>query len=121
MNSHALPRRASAPNRGRVERRLHHRFFLSRMLTGQIESAAGEVLGTAVVQNLSARGVGLVCGHPSALGSELRIRLLNSSGTFSLIVAVRVIRCEAVLAGGHFLGCECIRSLNPGELRPFLA
>ncbi len=74
----------------------------------------------AVVQNLSGRGIGLVCPRSCALGSELRLRMLNSAATSDLDVKLRVVRCEPVLTGGHYVGCEFTRTLDPEELRPFL-
>jgi hypothetical protein len=109
------------PPRLVLERRLSQRFCPRRVLTGQIEPADGGAMMVAVVQNLAARNIGLVCPRTYTLGSELRLRLLSASATFYLVVTLRVTRCEPVLAGGHYLGCEFTRKLEPGELRPFLA
>jgi hypothetical protein len=103
-----------------LERRLSQRFSPRRFLTGQVEPAEGGATTIAVVQNLSARSIGLLSPCCSVPGSELRLRMLNASATSYLVVTVRVVSCQPVLGGGHFLGCEFTRTLEPGELRPFL-
>jgi hypothetical protein len=120
MNSRNTPLSARIPAGPAIERRLSQRFCPRRVMTCQIEPAEGGTAMVATVQNLSARGIGLVCQKTYALGSELRLRILNASATYYLVVTLRVVRCEPVLAGGHYLGCEFTRKLEPGELRPFL-
>jgi hypothetical protein len=73
------------------------------------------------VLNLSPRGIGLRAGRAFAPESLAELRLLNRSATFSLIVTVRIVRCESLLVGDHLLGCEMTRVLEPSELQPFLA
>jgi hypothetical protein len=108
------------PTRRRLERRLSQRFFPRRVLTAQIEPANCEFKMVAVVQNLSGRGICLVCPQNCEPGSELRLRMLNAAATSDLDVTLRVVRCEPELAGGHFMGCEFTRTMEPEELRPFL-
>jgi hypothetical protein len=103
----------------RLERRLSQRFCPRRVQTAQIEPAEGGATTVAVVQNMSARGIGLVCPNSYELGKELRLRMLSAAATSYLVVTLRVVRCEPVLVGGYFLGCEFTRILEPAELRPF--
>ncbi len=114
------PSSRSNPARRRLERRLSQRFLPRRVLTAQIEPANSEFKMVAVVQNLSGRGIGLVCPQNCTPGSELRLRMLNAAATSDLDVTLRVVRCEPALAGGHYVGCEFTRTLEPEELRPFL-
>jgi hypothetical protein len=108
------------PRRALSDRRLYYRFIPRSPLTGQIEPAESDSVLFVQVQDLSARGIGLVCLQACAPGTEVCLRMLNPSATAYLIVKLFVVRCEPALAGGHYLGCEFARKLEPGELRPFL-
>jgi hypothetical protein len=99
---------------------LSQRFCPRRILTAQIESVGDGETMVAVVQNISGRGIGLVCPRTCAVGSELRLRMLNAAATSDLDVTLRVVRCEPEISGGHYVGCEFTRTLEPEELRPFL-
>jgi hypothetical protein len=120
MNSRNTLLSARFPAGGPMERRLSQRFCPRRVMTCQIEPAEGGARIVATVLNLSARGIGLVCQKTWTMGSELRLRILNPSATSCLVVTLRVMRSEAALTGGHFLGCEFTRPLDPEELRPIL-
>ena len=102
-----------------VERRSAQRFAPRRVLIGQIEPDEGGRIPTRV-QNLSARGVGLLADRPFPAGAVVKIRLVNAAAMFALLVTARVKHCNQVLTGDHYLGCEFEQALAPGEMRPFL-
>jgi hypothetical protein len=115
-NSRLLP----PPTRWFTEQRVAQRFCPDRMLTGYIALTAGESI-SALVQNLSITGVALLSRRPLPSGSEAKVQLVNTAATFSLLVAVRVVRCSPLMTGEYLLGCRFDRALKPGELMPFLA
>ena len=121
MNVHVTSNTARQSQRLRLERRLSQRFSPRRVMTAQLELVEDGPTMMGVVQNLSGRGISLVCPWSCTLGRELRLRMLSAAATAYLVVTIRVVRCEPMLTGGYLLGCEFTRALDPGELRPFLA
>jgi hypothetical protein len=91
-----------------------------QVLAAEISLGKGQS-STARVHNLSARGAALLTSRPFAPGAVLQVRLVNAAATFGLVVTARVVHCDRVLTGEHFMGCAFETALGPEELGPLLA
>lgn len=75
---------------------------------------------TAVVQNLSVKGVGVLVDREYTPGTVLNVLLVNASHTFAVEVDLQVIRCFRVAANQYFLAGPFGRPLTHDEAVPFI-
>lgn len=109
--------RVSQPRKS--ERRAYVRHRPARRMTCLL-GADGPGL-SAVVQNLSARGLALLAAKWIEVGEVVAVRLFNEEMTVCLVVNLRVTRRGTLPNGECFIAGELDRVLEPAELLPFMA
>jgi hypothetical protein len=75
---------------------------------------------SAVVQNLSARGLAVVVGKWFEASEVVPVKLFNQELTVCLAAQLRVTRRCTLPGGEYFIAGELDRELEPAELQPFL-
>ena len=75
---------------------------------------------TAVVNNLSHKGVAVVAEREYALGTILPVLLVNASHTYSLAVEMKVVRASRLGRDQYLIAGPFARSLLHEEVVPFI-
>ncbi len=75
---------------------------------------------TAIVQNLSLRGVGVMVEREYAPDTVLHALLVNAAHTFSASVDLKVVRCSRGPNNQFFLAGPFDRPLTHAEVIPFI-
>jgi hypothetical protein len=106
--------------RSRFDRRQVKRLTPTPQTLCQVWETEQSEPAEATVQNLSAKGVGLVGSREYAPGSVLRVLLVNASHTFAVHAEIKVVRCFEASDGDYFVGGPFLRALAHDELVPFM-
>jgi hypothetical protein len=75
---------------------------------------------TAVVQNISVNGVGVLVDREYLPGTVLNVLLVNASHTFAAAMELKVVRCFRVAVNRYFLAGPFARPLTHDEAVPFI-
>jgi len=75
---------------------------------------------TAIVQNLSLKGVGVHVDREYPVGTILRALLVNAPHTFSVALELKVVRCFRAAPNLYFLAGPFGRPLTHDEVVPFI-
>jgi hypothetical protein len=75
---------------------------------------------TAIVQNLSLKGIGVHVEREYTVGSILHVLLVNASHTFSVTQEVKVVRCFRAGSNQYFVAGPFARALRHEEVVPFV-
>ena len=85
-----------------------------------LHASNGSERGTAIVQNLSYKGVAMQTEGDYPLGTLLQVLLVNEAHTFSLALEMKVVRSLRI-AGDHYLVAgPFARALRHEEILPFI-
>lgn len=106
--------------RSRSDRRQAKRFIPRQVSPCTLELPGENGPTAAWVHNLSALGVALLTDREYAADTVLQALLVNGPHTYSLRVAITVIRCFRVITGDFYVGARFDRPLDHDELLPFL-
>ncbi|HWG44102.1 MAG TPA: PilZ domain-containing protein [Gemmataceae bacterium] len=75
---------------------------------------------TAIVQNLSLKGIGVHVDREYTVGATLDLLLVNASHTFSVTLELKVVRCFRAAPNLYFVAGPFTRSLRHEEVVPFI-
>jgi hypothetical protein len=109
-----------------VQRRLHaerrrgKRVIPVHRTIGLLRIPGEEERVTAVVQNLSPLGIGLLADREYPAGMVLHLLLVNHSHTFSVALDLNVVRCLRTAANQYFVAGPFTRLLSHEEMVPFI-
>ena len=109
-----------------VQRRLHIERRGSKRLVPihralcLLQSRGENERTTAVVDNLSHKGVAVLVDRDYALGTILPVLLVNASHTFSLAVEMTVVRSSRVGSNQYSIAGPFARELLHEEVVPFM-
>lgn len=106
--------------RVKVERRGGKRVTPARNTLCLIRRTSEDQPSTAVVQNLSLKGIALLTDHEQPAGAVLPLLLINAAHTFSVEVDLRIVRCFRAAANQYFVAGPFERALLHDEMVPFL-
>jgi hypothetical protein len=87
----------------------------------RLTASDGQSVGTALVWNISRSGVSMLLPTSLAAGTTLRADLRAASTPEELPVNLRVAHVRQLQTGDFVLGGQFERTLEPNELRLFLA
>ena len=107
-------RRLQADRRGGKRLAPNHRTICRLQTPGE------DAHTTAVVQNLSLRGVGMRVDREYTPGTLLHVLLVNDSHTFSVALELSVARCFRVANDQFYLAGPFGRPLTHEEVVPFI-
>jgi hypothetical protein len=75
---------------------------------------------TALVQNLSSHGIGVLADREYPVGAPLHLLLVNHSHIFSVALDLNVIRCLRTANNQYYLAGPFSRALTHEEMVPFI-
>jgi hypothetical protein len=99
------------------ERRAHVR-HPSALLSSCVTSLAGEeAVWTALIRDVSPRGLGLVLPRRFEPGSVLFVEPFGLTRHSTRLLPVKVVQATAQGVGGWLIGCEFVKELGEDEVR----
>jgi hypothetical protein len=104
-----------------AERRAWVRYPRKLVTMWQLLGTVGEEHWTAIMQDLSLSGVGLVINRSFPPATVLTVRLRNSSRTYERSALVRVQHCTAQPDGDWLVGCTFVVKISADELQQLLS
>ncbi|MGH7225954.1 MAG: hypothetical protein ACRELF_22275, partial [Gemmataceae bacterium] len=85
-----------------------------------IQAAGDSERKTAIVDNLSERGVAMLAEREYAPGTTLPVLLVNAAHTFSLAMEMKVVRSSRLGHDQYLIAGPFARSLLHEEVVPFI-
>jgi hypothetical protein len=113
------PRPEKRSNPPPPERRRAERHDLPRVFRCKVTARGGALGPSAVILDLSAKGVGLLISRPLESGATVHLRFTRA-GTAPVAASARVAYCTGD-DGRWLLGCEFDRPLSDTQLDTLLA
>ena len=102
-----------------AERRRAPRRRPAREVIARLLSPAGEVIGTALVWNVSRTGVSMLTNRPLESGTQVEVELVAAGAGSSSRLGMRVAHRSPLQTGDHVIGGPFDRPLDDEELRRF--
>jgi hypothetical protein len=103
-----------------VERRSEKRVEPMQRTLCLIQTPGENVQTTAIVQNLSPKGIGVHVDREYAVGTILHVILVNASHTFSVALDLKIVRSFRAGPQKYFIAGPFTRALRHEELVPFI-